>query len=123
MAANVVFSHQQSGRALLRFNANATINVAANSTVNSDCAPTSNEAVTGATITKLYWSLPSGNVTISRGSNAILVLNGSDHWDLKADGCPLTEFPTATIVVAFSAAGGTLLMEVAKQYAGGTNHS
>lgn len=113
----VVFSHAAGGRALLRFIANATVNVAANSTVNSDLGFTpSNDAITGASITKLAWST-ANNITIARGSNTILTLSGTGHWDLRQMGTPLTEFPAATLVVTLRDANSSLLVEMSKYYA------
>lgn len=120
MAANIVFSHISGGRAFLRFNANATINVVANSTANSDLS-TANDQVIGATLTKLIWST-GGTVKVARGSNTICVLNGSGAWDLKSMGTPETEYPAATIAVTFSDGGAnsTLFIECSKLYANGT---
>ncbi len=118
MAANLVFSHISGGRALLRFVANATVNVVANSTVNSDLS-TSNDQILGATITKIIWSTPN-NIKVARGANNIVTLNGSGSWDLKSMGIPLTEFTTGNINVTITDTNSTLLMECSKLYANGT---
>lgn len=118
MAANIVFSHVSGGRSFIRFNASATVNVVANSTANSDLS-TANDAVTGATITKLIWSTAS-NIKVARGANTILTLNGSGVWDLKSMGTPLTEFPAASIAVTMNDTNSALLIECSKLYANGT---
>jgi hypothetical protein len=116
--ANLVFSHTGGGRAFLRCTANATINVAANSTVNSDIS-FANDQVLGATITKIIWSTQT-NITINRGANTIARLNGSGIWDFKAMGIAETEYPTATIAVTMNDANSTVFLECSKLYANGT---
>jgi hypothetical protein len=120
VAANLVFSHTGGGRAFVRCTgANATINVAANSTVNSDLS-FANDQVLGATITKLIWSTQT-NITVSRGTaNTIARLNGSGNWDFKMMGVALTEFNTQPIVITFGDANSTLFFECSKLYAKGT---
>jgi hypothetical protein len=123
MAANVVFTQIVGGRSVLRFNANATVNVAANSTVNSDLAPNSNDQITGAAITKILWSTANtlAGITIGRGpANVILTLTGSGNWDLKSMGVSLAEFSTATIVVTMPDALSSLILECTKMYPTGS---
>jgi hypothetical protein len=114
------YAQRSGGRAVLRFVANATVNVTANSTVNSDVS-SGNDQVTGASITQVYWSVPAtANVTISRGpiggANNLFVLNGSGCWNFRDGGITMPELANSTIVVTFSAVGGTVVMEVARQY-------
>lgn len=117
--ANVVFTNITGGRAFVRCIANATMNVAANTTANSDLAPFSNDQITGASITKLMWST-ANTIKIARGANTIINLTGSGNWNLKEMGCTLNEFASATIVVTINDAGSTLLMECTKMYPTGS---
>ena len=122
MAANIVFSHISGGRAFLRFNASATINVVANSTANSDLS-TANDQVLGATITKVLWSVTPNStvntISIARGANTIMTLTGTGSWDFKSMGIAETEYSGATIVVTMPPTS-TLFIECSKLYANGT---
>ena len=124
MGANVVFSHVSGGRAFLRVNATATLNVVANSSAGSDLSTANGtvDPVIGATITKLIWS--TGNTTagiiVKRGANTIATLFGASTWDFKSIGVAETEYPTATIVITMPDANSTLFLECSKLYAGGT---
>lgn len=119
MSANVVFSQVLGGVTVLRFNANATINVAANSTANSDLCPTSNEQVTGCHITGMWWTTPN-NIKVARGSNTTMTLNGSYSYSRDNGWRGGTEFPGGTIAVTMTDANSTLWMEVTRQYANGS---
>lgn len=121
---SVVYTQIQGSRAVLRFNQTNTVVVAANSSVNSDLSDSAhgNDAITGATITQIHWTLPaSANVTLLRGSNTKVILNGTGSWNFRQGGIsPFIDDPAATIVLTFSTAAntaGTVVLEVSKQYA------
>lgn len=104
---------------VIRLTANATLNVVANSTFgNNDIG--SGEALRGATISYVFFST-GGNIKISRGSNLMLTLVGSDHWDLASQRAKLTEDSSANINVAFNDTNSSLVMIVSKIYDGGQN--
>lgn len=117
VAANVITNQQKGGKILLRFVANGYVNCVANSTVNSDIGAPGNDQIQGATISKLAWST-TANIKIARGSNTILTLCGSDHWDLRQMGMLLNESPAANLVVTITDGNSSLLVELNKEYAG-----
>jgi len=107
-----VAQNQKGGRALVRnASANATYVIAGNSSV-SNVASTG-EIVASAVITNLLWSTD-GTVTILRGANTICILTGTGAWSLREFGITLPEYPAANLVINFSSANSTAVVELAK---------
>src|SRR6266567_4761444 len=100
------------GRAVVRvFGTCANIIVASNSTVNANIS-TSNETITGATLTGLTFSLTGNSATISRSvSNAanVFSISGSGIWntDLGWHGEGL--FPSANLIVTYGAGASSVV--------------
>lgn len=102
-----IIKNQNEGKVLLRFTANGTMQVA-------NLASSGAETVTGATITQVFFS-GSNNWTIARGSNTVITLQGTGHFNLAGHNCPLDQFQSANLVITNPAATpGTLLLEVKK---------
>jgi hypothetical protein len=104
----LVYTQNKGGKALVRNTANQTYVVAGTS-------PTSNiasagETVVGAGISQIWWT---GEWTVKRGANTILVLKDSGNWDLNGSGITLNEFPDATLVLE-AANTGTIIVELSK---------
>lgn len=91
----------KSKKIVTRDTANATYTVASTAV--------GGETVVGLYITKIYWS---GNWTVLRGANTLLKLSGSSHMELN--GCALTEYSGADLVVQTDATGGSLIIEAHK---------
>lgn len=68
------------------------------------------ESVSALHITRVMWS---GNTTIARGANTVLVLTGEGDWALSDGGISLTEDETANVVIT-AAAGATAIVEMHK---------
>ena len=69
------------------------------------------EVVVGLGITGVYWT---GDWTVKRGSNVLLVLNdGQDSWDLMGWGS-LREWKDQSIVLEQGTVKGTILLNVTK---------
>lgn len=102
--------------AVIHLTANATINVAGNSTT-SDIA-TGNEVLTGATIVQVFCGCPSGaNAywTVKRGANTALVLDSTGYFDYAGAGMAVNIDTGGTIVANLeNSADGYLLIEVQK---------
>jgi hypothetical protein len=124
--ANTVLLRSQvkGGRATVLFSGNSTIVVQANSTVNSDVADTGHLAdpITGASISGLNWScLGANTITIARNANVVAVLSGSGNMTAATGWLGNGKDSAANVVVSFQAAGcGTLYIEMAKLYSGGS---
>lgn len=111
----IVQNKLKGGTVVIRLTANATLNVAANSTVNSDIGNPGNDQIRGASISQLFWST-NGNIKISRGGTLILTLTGSDHWNLRAAGISLSENVVDPLNVQFSDTNSSLIVELTKIY-------
>lgn len=118
--------HNRYGRnTLLFFTANATVNVAGNSTVNSDIGVVGEQSnVVGASITKLAWSTAAATpIIVKRGANVVFNLCGSDHWDLRAMNMVQDLDLAATLVVTMPDGNSSLYVELTKVHPGGTPNS
>jgi hypothetical protein len=117
-------SPARGGRATLRiFGNSGQIAVAANLPIaNSDLSPTSNEAVTGCSITGLSWSVAgTGTITISRSvaavGNSIVTLASTGLWNRSVGWQGNDEWAAANLVVTFSSgAVGVVFIETTKKY-------
>lgn len=97
-----IVKNQTKGIALIRATANETITSANLVVANTG------EVVTAMGITRIWWS---GNTTIARGANTILVLTGTGDWNLAGWGDALDEGANSDIVITTT---GTVLLEVKK---------
>lgn len=101
-------------RVVTRDTTGTTYVVAGNSTV-SNIVGANGEIVTNANISKVWFSQPAnGVITISRGANVVLYLNGTDNFNFTDGGCTIADFNAANVTIAFSAANSVLVMEMVK---------
>ena len=63
-------------------------------------------------ISAIYWSIPSGNATITRNSNQLWAMTGSR--DFQFHGFSDNRENTSNIVVVTPAGGGTVILELVK---------
>lgn len=83
--------------AVIHLTANATINVAGNSSV-SDIA-VGDEVVTGATITQVWFGCGNGAYwEIKRGANSVVFVDSTGYLDFAGNGVALNKDTTATLV-------------------------
>ena len=110
MADPVAYQNRPGGHVWFRFNSANTITLASMS------ANTDAETITGAAITKIFWT---GSWTISRGSNTVLYLSntGPGVFDFVGHGTAIREWPAATVVCANNDTNGTLVIQLSKQTA------
>lgn len=110
-----VISNKKNGKVVLHFTANATVTVAGNNSVSGIVSNTSEEVVTGGTITKVAWGVTgTDSWTVKRGSNTVLVLTGTNVLNLAEFGSAVNLHPDATLVVEKSGGTGHILIEMAK---------
>lgn len=103
-------------KVVLRDVANATYVVAGNSSVSNVAAV--GETITSAYISQVHWSTDA-RVSIKRGANTILNLNGNGSLNLRALGFSLSEFSNASIVVETTTANASVIIEIVKEHANG----
>lgn len=104
----VVYTQNKGGKAVIRDTANATYTIAGAAGVSN--VASSGETIVGASISQIWWT---GDWTVKRGSNTVLVLKDSGSWDLNGSGINLGEFPAATLVVE-AANTGSIIVELSK---------
>ncbi len=104
----LVYTQNKGGKAVVRNTANQTYVVAGNSAVSNIAS--SGETIVGASLSQIWWT---GDWTVKRGSNTVLVLKDSGSWDLNGSGINLNEFPDATLVLE-AANTGTIIVELSK---------
>lgn len=100
-----VINNKKGGNPVVRVTANTTITLADTAVPNSSV-----EEVTSLTINDIMWS---GNCTIKRGANTLLVLQDSGYLDFAGTGKALTEDASANVVIEI-AATGTVIMTLGK---------
>jgi hypothetical protein len=119
-------SQVKGGRATVKFTATGNVGVIqANSTVNSDLS-NSNDAITGASISGISWSL-SGNTTqalvgatIARGATTIMTLSGTGQWSAAQGWLGDGSNAASNVAVTFNGGQtGVVYAEFSKIYAGG----
>ncbi len=118
--AVLILSPSAGGRSTLRVFGNTGQIQVPLGVANSDLA-TSNEAITGASITGLAWSLLGNTVTISRAvadaANVIIILTGTGIWTASQGWHGDGEWPAANITFTFTTGTiGTVFCESHKQY-------
>lgn len=103
-------------RVVLRDVANATYVVVGNTSASNVAAP--GETISGAYLSQVHWSTDA-LVTIKRGANTILNLNGNGSLNLRALGYSISEFSNASIVISTATANATVIVEIVKEHANG----
>jgi hypothetical protein len=100
--------------AVIHITANATINVAGNSS-NSDIA-IGDEVITGATISQIWYGCGNGAYwEIKRGSNTVLHVESTGYMDFAGNGVALNKDVGGTLVANLnSSQTGTLIIELTK---------
>ena len=103
--------NQGQKRVVLHFTANGSANIAGNSST-SDIA-ISNEVLTGAYIRRVWWGNDSGYWTVKRGSNTVMVLNGSGSMDFSETGAVIVGNNASNVAVTCSG-NGFIMIDLAK---------
>lgn len=97
--------------------ANATYIVAGNSSVSN--IATSDEVLTGAHIKQVWYGSPSGSTgywMVKRGSNTVLVLEGTGYLDFAGNGSMLKLDPAANLVFELvGSANGFIMVDLQKE--------
>jgi hypothetical protein len=104
----VVYTQNKGGKAVIRDTTTATYTIAGSAGVSNVASVA--ETIVGASISQIWWT---GDWTVKRGANTVLVLKDSGSWDLNGSGINLGEFPAATLVVE-AANTGTIIVELSK---------
>lgn len=107
MAINI---NQKGKRAVLHFTGTGSANLVGNSTT-CDIA-ISDEEIGSCFIRKVWWGCSTGNWTVARGGNTVLVLPSSGTLDLST--APITGNATSNLVCTLSAGAGFIMVEVSK---------
>ena len=94
--------------------ASANVNLAIAGNTSQSNVAISNETLTGAAITQIFWGTDSGAVRIYRGSNVVITCTQTGHMDFAASGMSLTKDQGANLVVNFDSANGFALIELQK---------
>lgn len=106
--------NQKNKRVVLHFTATGSVNVAGNST-SSDIA-TGDEVLTGAYIRRIWWgcNAAAATWTVQRGSNTVVVLNGSGSMDFSEAGSPIIGSSTSNVVATLAGGAGFIMIDLAK---------
>lgn len=111
-----VINNKKGLSAVIHLTANATINVAGNSSV-SDIA-LGDETVTGAYISQIWYgtsNTDTGYWEVKRGANTVGVFSTTGYMDFAGNGIALNNDVTGTLVVNLnSAAAGFIIIELTK---------
>lgn len=111
-----VISNKKYGEVQLLVTSNSTVIVAGNSSVSN--VATSDEVLSGASISKIWFGSPSGNAAywdIRRGSNLVFVADTSGYIDFAGHGGSITIDPSANLVCNLvGTAVGTLIITLKK---------
>jgi hypothetical protein len=111
MSINVNQGHK---RVVLHFTASGGVNVAGNSSV-SDIA-LSNEVLSDAYIRRIWWGTDAaaGSWTVKRGSNTVIIVNGSGQMDFSEAGSAITGNSSANVSVTLTGSNGFIMVDLAK---------
>src|SRR6266516_8123881 len=121
--AAIISSPKTGGRVLLLAYGNTGQIQVPLGAANSDLSPTSNEAITGCSITGLSWSLVGNSAVVSRAisdtaNNIVVLAAGIGHWTSATGWRGDGEFPTANLVITFTTGTvGTVFIDISKRYA------
>lgn len=97
--------------------ANVTYTIAGNNSVSN--VAIDDEVLTGAAIKQVWYGSPSGSHTywiVKRGSNTVLVLEGTGYLDFAGNGSLLKKDSTGTLVLELvGSANGFIQLELQKE--------
>lgn len=106
MAVNVISNKKNASLVLHVASANSgNVIVVGNSTTSniggtSTCVATSNEVLTGAYITQVYWGCDgTGTIQVLRGANLVAVYDSTGQHEYAGTGMPLNMYPAANVVI------------------------
>lgn len=107
--------HNKESTFTVHATANATLTIAGNSAVSNVAYP-STQVVTSASIRQVWWGTgdTSTSWAVKRGSNTVLVLNGSDHFNFAAEGKAIDIDKGGTLVLEKTGGTGFLMIELSK---------
>lgn len=106
--AGRVLSNQKGGKLVMLFTSNTEVSVAS---ANVDAT----ETVTGLHINQIWTGTDgAGYWKIARGSNTIIVHDGSDYVDYAGNGAALQIDPTANVIVNCTSSNCTLIVDFQK---------
>jgi hypothetical protein len=121
MAVTIISNKKNTAATIHVSAANTTIKVSGNSTTtnvdsSATCLAVSNEVLSGAYITQIYWGLdPNGYAVIKRGATPIAIYDSTGYKDYAGCGMALTVSQTANLSVEFvGTANGYVLFELQK---------
>lgn len=121
MAVNITSNKKNTSAVIHVAAANTTIKVSGNSTTTNvdattTCLAISNEVLTGAYITQVFWGIdPAGYAVLKRGADVVAVYDSTGYVDYAGSGMALTVGQAANLTVEFiSTANAYLLLEVQK---------
>lgn len=111
MSINV---NQGEKRVVLHFTTTGSANIAGNNST-SDVA-LSNEVLTGAYIRRVWWGTDAAGAswTVKRGSNTVLVLNGSGQMDFSESGSAIVGNNSSNVVCTLAGGNGFIMVDLAK---------
>lgn len=106
MAVNVISNKKNASLVLHVASANSgNVIVVGNSTTSniggtSTCVAVSNEVLTGAYITQVYWGCDgTGTIQVLRGANLVAVYDSTGQHEYAGTGMPLNMYPAANVVI------------------------
>lgn len=106
-----ILSNKYNGTTVTHDTANATYVVVGNNSVSNIASGA--EIVDSAAIRRVVWGTDTGQWTVKRGSNTVLVLSGTN--ELLLNGMSLGKDSTANVVITLSGGTGFIMVELAKK--------
>ena len=101
--------NQKNGKTILRDTATNSSITLANLSVDAT------ENVQSFSINQVFFA-SNGSWTVARGSNTVMVLPGTGHFNFAGHGISLNDFSNATISYTLSASAvGTIVLDLSKQ--------
>jgi len=95
----------------------ATVVAVTNTSIQlTDLQANSTDPVTAFSVARVFWSTANTTtgIKLARGANTLLVLQGTDHWDLAASGISLTQDSTANLVITIPDGVSSCVLELKK---------
>ncbi len=82
----------------------------------TDLQANSSDTVVAFTVGRIYWSTANTTtgIKLARGANTLVILQGSDHWDLDVSELALTQDSTANLVITIPDGASTCVLELKK---------
>ena len=97
-----IISNQKNGKVVL-------VDTASNTSIALSALRVDNtENVVSASIRRVWFS-SNGNWSVARGSNTVLQLFNTDHWDLAASGAALNTYANASIGYTLTGVGSIMI--------------